>query len=174
MSICLLRWPRFKGFMWVAIVLLIGAVFTASAGVACKILPSILAERLGADDAVVSAAMPVLDIIVNGMFIAACIYAGVAIVLIVLFAVLRKTLKKREKAAKNNRAAAIEGTEKAPAMEIPATEVCEETVSLEENDGVKEMDVAVSAAQVPIQTEAEAQTEEPAPAELPLEEPAAE
>ena len=166
--ICLFRWPRFKGIMWVAVILLIGAVFVALAGVAYKILPGIIAEQGGQAAGIISAAKPAIKIIANSMFVAAGIYAGVAIVLIVLFAVFRKMLRK-QKAAKAEavaRAASIE--EIAAEAEESACETCEEVPAEE----LAESEDEAAEAEEVLPAEVEFPTEEenvPAEEELPAE-----
>jgi hypothetical protein len=127
--ICLLRWPRFKGLMWVAVMLLIGAVFVALAGVAMAVMPGIFADSLGVDGSVLQLVKPVIGIVSGSMYIAAAIYAGVAIVLIVLFALLRKALKKQKaaRAAAAARTDAIEEIADEAEAEVLAVEACEET-----------------------------------------------
>lgn len=166
--ICLLRWPRFKGFMWVAVMLLIGAVFVALAGVAYKVLPGIIAEQGGQAAGIISAAKPAIKIIANSMFVAAGIYAGVAIVLIVLFAVFRKMLRKQKvaKAEAVARAAAIE--EIAAEAEESTCETCEEVPAeelMESEDGTAEAEEVL-----PAEVEFPAEEENvPAEEELPAE-----
>lgn len=166
--ICLLRWPRFKGFMWVAVMLLIGAVLVALAGVAYKVLPGIIAEQGGQAAGIISAAKPAIKIIANSMFVAAGIYAGVAIVLIVLFAVFRKMLRK-QKAAKAEavaRAAAIE--EIAAEAEESACEICEEVPA--EELAESEDEAAEAEEVLPAEVEFPAEEEDvPAEEELPAE-----
>ena len=123
--ICLLRWPRFKGLMWVAVMLLIGAALVVAAGVAYTVLPGMIADSSGAEASVISAAEPVIKIIVNSMYIAAGIYAAVAIVLIVLFVVFRKALRK-QKAAKAAAAARAEAIEEVAQEAEAASELYEE------------------------------------------------
>lgn len=134
--ICLLRWPRFKGFMWVAVMLLIGAVLVALAGVAYMLLPGMIANQGGQTASIISAAKPVIKIISNSMFIAAGIYAGVAIVFIVLFVLFRSALKKQKAvkaAAIAHEEAVAQIAEEAEemAMEVPA-EAPEEEPAVEE------------------------------------------
>jgi len=166
--ICLFRWPRFKGIMWVAVILLIGAVFVALAGVAYKILPGIIAEQGGQSVGIIAAVNPAIKIIANSMFVAAGIYAGVAIVLIVLFAVFRKMLRK-QKAAKAEavaRAASIE--EIAAEAEESACETCEEVPAEE----LAESEDEAAEAEEVLPAEVEFPTEEenvPAEEELPAE-----
>lgn len=166
--ICLLRWPRFKGFMWVAVMLLIGAVLVALAGVAYKILPGIIAEQGGQSVGIITAVNPAIKIIANSMFVAAGIYAGVAIVLIVLFAVFRKMLRK-QKAAKAEavaRAAAIE--EIAAEAEESACETCEEVPA--EELAESEDEAAEAEEVLPAEVEFPAEEENvPAEEELPAE-----
>ena len=164
--ICLFRWPRFKGLMWVAVMLLIGAVFVALAGVAYIYLPGMIAGNSGAKMSVLSAVKPVIMIIANSMFVAAAIYAGVAIVLIVLFVLLRKALRK-QKAAKAAAAARPEAVEEVAQEAEGAAEMYEEAAvaELAEVEGT------------PAQTEEipeEISEEAPVEAEIPAEEVAAE
>ena len=135
--ICLFRWPRFKGLMWVAVMLLIGAVFVALAGVAYIYLPGMIAGNSGAKMSVLSAVKPVIMIIANSMFVAAAIYAGVAIVLIVLFVLFRKALRK-QKAAKAAAAARAEAIEEVAQEAEAAAEMYEE-VPVEEIAGTEEV-----------------------------------
>ena len=135
--ICLFRWPRFKGLMWVAVMLLIGAVLVALAGVAYIYLPGMIAGNGGAEMSVLSAAEPVIRIIANSMFVAAAIYAGVAIVLIVLFVLFRKALQK-QKAAKAAAAARAEAIEEVAQEAEAAAEMYEE-VPVEEIAGTEEV-----------------------------------
>lgn len=121
--ICLLRWPRFKGFMWVAVMLLIGAVLVALAGVAYTVLPGMMADKGGQAAGIISAAKPAIKIITNSMFVAAGIYAGVAIVFIVMFVIFRGALRK-QKAAK---AAAIAREEAVAEVAVEAEEMAIET-----------------------------------------------
>lgn len=137
--ICLLRWPRFKGFMWVAVMLLIGAVFVALAGVAYMLLPGMIANQGGQTVSVISAAKPVIKIIANSMFVAAAIYAAVAIVLIVLFVIFRKALRK-QKTAKAVAAARAEAIEEV-AQEAEAAAETYEEVPVEEITETEEMPV---------------------------------
>ena len=134
--ICLLRWPRFKGFMWVAVMLLIGAVLVALAGVAYMLLPGMIANQGGQTASIIFAAKPVIKIISNSMFIAAGIYAGVAIVFIVLFVLFRSALKKQKAAkaaaiAHEEAVAQIAEEAEEMAMEVPA-EAPEEEPAVEE------------------------------------------
>ena len=164
--ICLFRWPRFKGLMWVAVMLLIGAVFVALAGVAYIYLPGMIAGNSGAKMSVLSAVKPVIMIIANSMFVAAAIYAGVAIVLIVLFVLLRKALRK-QKAAKAAAAARAEAVEEVAQEAEAAAEMYEEVTAAEPAEVVK----------TPAQTEEipeEISEEAPVEAEIPAEEVAAE
>ncbi len=147
--ICLLRWPRFKGLMWAAVALLVGAVLVAVAGVAATVLPGMYADSLGAQKGVLAAADPVIKTIVNSMYVAAAIYVVAAIVLIVLFVVLRKVLRKQKaaKVATNNREEAIEqiadeaeamaletsAVSQLPAEELPAEMPAEEEEALAED-----------------------------------------
>ena len=158
--ICLFRWPRFKGLMWVAVMLLIGAVLVSLAGVAYTVLPGMVAGKAGASGSVLSAAEPVIKIIVNAMYTAAAIYTVVAIVLIVLFVLLRKALRK-QKAAK----------EMAKAREAAIEEVAEETVADAEPMEIYE-EVAVEAEACEEKAEETAETEEISAeeAEVPTEE----
>ena len=135
--ICLFRWPRFKGLMWVAVMLLIGAVLVALAGVAYIYLPGMIAGNDGAERSVLSAVEPVIRIIANSMFVAAAIYAGVAIVLIVLFVLFRKALRK-QKAAKAAAAARAEAIEEVAQEAEAAAEMYEE-VPVEEIAGTEEV-----------------------------------
>lgn len=128
--ICLFRWPRFKGLMWVAVMLLIGAVLVALAGVAYIYLPGMIAGNGGAEMSVLSAVEPVIRIIANSMFVAAAIYAGVAIVLIVLFVLFRKALRK-QKAAKAAAAARAEAIEEVAQEAEAAAEMYEEVPVVE-------------------------------------------
>ncbi len=141
--ICLLRWPRFKGLMWAAVALLVGAVLVAVAGVAATVLPGIYADSLGAQKGILTAVDPVIKTIVNSMYLAAAIYVGVAIVLIVLFVVFRKTLRKQKtaKVAADNREEVIEqiadeaeamALETSPISQLPAEELPDETPTEEE------------------------------------------
>ena len=164
--ICLFRWPRFKGLMWVAVMLLIGAVFVALAGVAYIYLPGMIAGNGGAEMSILSAAEPVIKIIANSMFVAAAIYAGVAIVLIVLFVLLRKALRK-QKAAKAAAAARAEAVEEVAQEAEAAAEMYEEVTAAE----------PAEVEETPAQTEEipeEISEEAPVEAEIPAEEVAAE
>ena len=164
--ICLFRWPRFKGLMWVAVMLLIGAVFVALAGVAYIYLPGMIAGNSGAKMSVLSAVKPVIMIIANSMFVAAAIYAGVAIVLIVLFVLLRKALRK-QKAAKAAAAARAEAVEEVAQEAEVAAEMYEEVTAAE----------PAEVEETPAQTEEipeEISEEAPVEAEIPAEEVAAE
>ena len=136
--ICLLRWPRFKGLMWVAVMLLIGAVLVALAGVVYTVLPGMVAGD-GPESLVFSAAKPVIKIISNSMYIAAGIYAAVAIVLIVLFVIFRKALRK-QKAAKAAEAARAEVVEEIADEAEAAAELYEE-VPAEEFTNTEEIPV---------------------------------
>lgn len=158
--ICLLRWPRFKGFMWVAVMLLIGAVFVALAGFAYTVLPGMLAEDAVTSN-ITSAIEPVVQILANSMFVAAAIYAGIAIVLIVLFVILRKALRKA-KAAKTAEAARTETIEQiADEAEAVVVEVkeeaCQEVAEEAEEDAFEE--VAEPAAEEETAEEAEVPAE---------------
>ena len=164
--ICLFRWPRFKGLMWVAVMLLIGAVFVALAGVAYIYLPGMIAGNSGAKMSVLSAVKPVIMIIANSMFVAAAIYAGVAIVLIVLFVLLRKALRK-QKAAKAAAVARAEAVEEVAQEAEVAAEMYEEVTAAE----------PAEVEETPAQTEEipeEISEEAPVEAEIPAEEVAAE
>lgn len=164
--ICLFRWPRFKGLMWVAVMLLIGAVFVALAGVAYIYLPGMIAGNSGAEMSVLSAVKPVIMIIANSMFVAAAIYAGVAIVLIVLFVLLRKALRK-QKAAKAAAVARAETVEEVAQEAEFAAEMYEEVTAAE----------PAEVEETPAQTEEiseEFPEEAPVEAEIPAEEVAAE
>ena len=164
--ICLFRWPRFKGLMWVAVMLLIGAVFVALAGVAYIYLPGMIAGNSGAKMSVLSAVKPVIMIIANSMFVAAAIYAGVAIVLIVLFVLLRKALRK-QKAAKAAAVARAEAVEEVAQEAEAAAEMYEEVTAAE----------PAEVEETPAQTEEiseEISEEAPVEAEIPAEEVAAE
>ena len=164
--ICLFRWPRFKGLMWVAVMLLIGAVLVALAGVAYIYLPGMIAGNSGAKMSVLSAVKPVIMIIANSMFVAAAIYAGVAIVLIVLFVLLRKALRK-QKAAKAAAAAWAEAVEEVAQEAEAAAEMYEEVTAAE----------PAEVEETPAQTEEipeEISEEAPVEAEIPAEEVAAE
>ena len=160
--ICLFRWPRFKGLMWVAVMLLIGAVFVALAGVAYIYLPGMIAGNGGAEMSILSAAEPVIKIIANSMFVAAAIYASVAIVLIVLFVLFRKALRK-QKAAKAAAAARAEAIEEVAQEAEAAAEMYEEVAVAE----------PVEVEEIPAQTEEipeEISEEVPVEAEIPAEE----
>lgn len=164
--ICLFRWPRFKGLMWVAVMLLIGAVFVALAGVAYIYLPGMIAGNSDAKMSVLSAVKPVIMIIANSMFVAAAIYAGVAIVLIVLFVLLRKALRK-QKAAKAAAVARAEAVEEVAREAEVAAEMYEEVTAAE----------PAEVEETPAQTEEipeEISEEAPVEAEIPAEEVAAE
>ena len=167
--ICLLRWPRFKGFMWVAVMLLIGAVLVALAGVAYKILPGIIAKQGGQAAGIITAVNPAIKIIANSMFVAAGIYAGVAIVLIVLFAVFRKMLRK-QKAAKAaalaRKEAVAEIAEEAEAVALEAPEVtCEEEPEEIEESPAEAEEILSEEAEIPAEEEMPFEEEE-----VPLEE----
>ena len=150
--ICLLRWPRFKGLMWVAVMLLIGAVIVALAGVAYTVMPGMVAGD-GPESLVFSASKPVIKIISNSMYIAAGIYAAVAIVLIVLFTIFRKALRK-QKAAKAAEAARAEAVEEIADEAEAAAELYEE-VPAEEFTNTEEIPVEefADAEEVPVADE---------------------
>lgn len=181
--LCLLRWPRFKGFMWAAVVLLIGAVLVAAAGFAFTVMPGMMAGNAGAEIKILSAVDPVIEIIANSMYVAAAIYAGVAIVLIVLFVIFRKALRKQKaaKAAAIAQAEAIEmvaNEAEAVAAQAPAV-ICEEEPAAEaesadaEEIPAEEAEIPVEDVEIPAE-EVEAPAEE---AEIPAqneEEPAKE
>lgn len=181
--LCLLRWPRFKGFMWAAVVLLIGAVLVAAAGFAFTVMPGMMAGSAGAEIKILSAVDPVIRIIANSMYVAAGIYAGVAIVLIVLFVIFRKALRKQKaaKAAAIAQAEAIEmvaNEAEAVAAQAPAV-ICEEEPAAEavsadaEEIPAEEAEIPVEDVEIPAE-EVEAPAEE---AEIPAqneEEPAEE
>ncbi len=173
--ICLLRWPRFKGFMWVAVMLLIGAVLVALAGFAYTVLPGMLANNMGAEASVLTAAKPVIKIITNSMYIAAAIYACVAIVLIVLFVILRKALRKQKiaKAAAIARAEAIEEIADEAEAEVlavaPCEEVCEEVPAEEEIVEAEEIPAAVEESPIEEAEMPAGEEEETAEAEVPTE-----
>ena len=169
--ICLLRWPRFKGLMWVAVMLLIGAVFVALAGVAYTVLPGMLTENVGTID-LKSAVKPVIQIIANSMFVAAAIYAGIAIVLIVLFVILRKALRKAKatKAAEATRTETIEQI--ADEAESAAVEVQEEAcpeMIAEAEEGAAEEATEEATEEVASEEVAEPAAEEEAAEEVPAE-----
>lgn len=166
--ICLLRWPRFKGFMWVAVMLLIGAVLVALAGVAYTVMPGLLADKADPDLGVLSAAGPVIQIIANSMFVAAAIYAGVAIVLIVLFVIFRKALRKQKaaKEAAKVRTDAIQEIADEAEAEALAVEACEETCQKVPEEEELAEEVPVEGPETPVEAE-ESSAEE---AEIPAEE----
>lgn len=180
--ICLLRWPRFKGLMWVAVMLLIGAAFVALAGVAMAVMPGMFADSMGADVNILGIVKPVIGVVSGSMYIAAAIYAGVAIVLIVLFAFLRKALKKQKaaKASAAARADAIEEIADEAEAEVLAIETCEETPAQEadaetfevqEDISCEEAESIDAAEEIPCE-EAEVpaeEEEEPAQDEVPAE-----
>ena len=109
--ICLFRWPRFKGIMWVSVVLFIGSALVAIAGVVYTLLPGIMANNMRTDASTVAAVKPIVKIIANSMYIAAAIYAAAAIVLVILFVLLRKKQRKQQ-ALKAARCAQAEMVEK--------------------------------------------------------------
>ncbi len=158
--ICLLRWPRFKGLMWVAVMLLIGALLSVVVAVAYTVLPGIIAAKEAGSAGVISAVSPVLRIITNSMYVAAAIYAGVAIVLIVLFALLRKVLRKQKAArlAADAKAEAIEEVADAAEANALAVEAWEEP-SVEEDMPAAEEDIPAVEEEVPAE-EAELSSEE--------------
>ena len=125
--ICLLRWPRFKGFMWVAIVLLIGATVAVGIGLVCTIMPDVIMTVAGDEASTISVVQPVIKVIANSFYVTAAIYAGIAIVLIVLFSVFRRLLEKQKKA----KAAALAQTDAAKQI-VEQVQICEETPVVEE------------------------------------------
>lgn len=167
--ICLLRWPRFKGVMWVAVMLLIGAGLVALVGVAYTVLPGIIAEQGGQAAGIISAAKPAIKIITNSMFIAAGVYAGVAIVLIVLFAIFRKLLRKQKSAkaavlARKEAVAEIAEEAEAVALEAPEVTCEEEPEEIEESPAEAES-ILSEEAEIPAEEEMPFEEEE-----VPLEE----
>lgn len=162
--LCLLRWPRFKGFMWLAVVLLIGAVLLALTAAAVVFTPTALTTAIGAlgfpgASALVSVVVPVISIFTNRMFIAAGIYAGVAIVLIILFIIFRVILKKQKKAkAARNKAKTIEQiADDAEANAIAAAQasICEEPEEESEEEPSDEIDDAAEEQETEEETEEE-------------------
>ena len=94
--IFLLRWPRFKGFMWVAVVLLIGAISVLLlSGTFSILLQTAMGQEYYKVESLIA---PVMDVIKGTMLTAALIYAVVAVALIVLFVVLRKVLRRHKTA----------------------------------------------------------------------------
>lgn len=173
--ICLLRWPRFKGFMWVAVVLLVGAVFVALTGVAYTVLPGIIAGQGGQAAGIISAAKPAIKIIANSTFIAAGIYAGVAIVFIVMYALFRSLLRKQKVAkaaalAHEEAVAQIAEEAEEAALETPEAIYEEESPVETEEVLPEEVEISAEEGEVPTETE-EAPVEEivPLEEELPAE-----
>ncbi len=99
--ICLFRWPRFKGFMWSAIALLFATTVLVFLAAISQLLPGIISyfsgNDVGAVEGVVdNVIMPIIDVVTGNMYIAAGIYAGIAILLIVLFSIFRRLLEKQK------------------------------------------------------------------------------
>lgn len=148
--LCLLRWPRFKGVMWLAIVLLLGGIFLGAVAAVIAFAPAVLStvvESMGFAAAIpfITAFMPVASVFTEKMFIAAAVYAGAAILLIILFIIFRVILKKRKKAkAAKAKAKAMEAiaddaeanaiAAKAEAQPEPEEVAAEEEEELEEKE----------------------------------------
>lgn len=92
-----LRWPRFKGFMWLAVVYIISALFnlTSGAGVLAAI-PALAATYEPRLDGVLS---PILAVLTRAFFTNAAVLGVLAIAFILIFAFGRRALKKKKLAA---------------------------------------------------------------------------
>lgn len=114
--IFLFRFPRFKGFTWVAVVMLVGAAIVLFLSAFITNIPYMVLPTAQADPAVLKLLEPVLGVMTSNLITAAIAYAVVAVVLIVLVIVLRKA-----KAKKADAKACVE----APAeLEAEVCEVC--------------------------------------------------
>lgn len=92
-----LRWPRFKGFMWLAVVYIISALFNlvSGAGVSAAI-PALAATYEPKLEGVLS---PVLAVLTRAFFTSAAVLGVLAIAFILIFAFGRRALKKKKLAA---------------------------------------------------------------------------
>lgn len=91
--LCVLRFVRFKGFMWLGVVYLLsaGVVGLASFGIGGAV--ALLVSMAGPMAELV--AEPVLAVLSDALFKSAGIYAAVAVVFIIVFVVGRKLLVKK-------------------------------------------------------------------------------
>lgn len=184
--LCLLRWPRFKGFMWTAVVLLIGAAFLALSAAVITFAPAALSAAVSAMgfeavNAIVAVVIPVISVFTNNMLIAAGIYAGVGILLIILFVIFRAILKKQKKrraeSHRKERIAEIADDAEANAYAAKAEMISEEPEE-EPAEELSEEEEEEPAEELPEEEEEPAEEEEPgeepAEEEEPGEEPVAE
>lgn len=86
------RWPRFKGFMWLAVVSLLGSGLL-------RLVNLFLDLFVPAPPGLSGAVTPVLDSVTGTLNTAALIYLGVTAVFILVFAFGRKSLRKKAAAA---------------------------------------------------------------------------
>lgn len=92
-----LRWPRFKGFMWLAVVYIISALFNLASGAGVSVaLPTLAA---GYDPRLSGVLLPILAVLTSAFFTSAAILGVLAIAFILIFVFGRKTLKKKKLAA---------------------------------------------------------------------------
>lgn len=92
-----LRWPRFKGFMWLAVVYIIGALFNLTSGAGVSVaIPTLVS---GYEPGLSGVLSPVLAVLTRSFLINGAVLGVLAIVFIVIFALGRKALKKKKLAA---------------------------------------------------------------------------
>lgn len=92
-----LRWPRFKGFMWLAVVYIISALFNLASGAGVSVaLPTLAA---GYDPRLSGVLLPILAVLTSAFFTSAAILGVLAIAFILIFVFGRKALKKKKLAA---------------------------------------------------------------------------
>lgn len=113
------RFPKFKGFTWVAVVLLVGAALVLFLSAFISNIPYMMLPSAQEDASVLKLLEPVLGVMTHNLIVAAIVYAVVAVVLIVLVIVLRKV-----RAKKANAQACVEAPEEFEQEEPVCQEEC--------------------------------------------------
>lgn len=124
------RWPRFKGFMWLGVVYLLGTVCTFTLGSVLNgpLLEMILESAPGAD----IIAVPALDTVQASIVKVGIILAVLTAVFIAAFIVGRVFLAKKKKAVATVNYAPVSETFVADTSVAEETEPAQETVTPEE------------------------------------------
>lgn len=92
-----LRWPRFKGFMWLAVIYIISALLNLISGAGISSAAPILIASY--DPSLEGLLSPILAVLTRAFFINGAVLGVLAILFIVIFALGRKALKKKKLAA---------------------------------------------------------------------------
>lgn len=107
------RWPRFKGFMWLAVVYFLGAGATALIGLSVSaVVPALLMAEL---EPLMGVFLPILTMLKNALLTGALVELALVVVFVLVFVFGRKALKKRKAA---QAAAAVEAPSQ-PAIAEP-------------------------------------------------------